>query len=148
MSTLACPAASRLSGLLGLLLAGTAHAQLGGDAASIAADAQSFSTMGVRQTVGTLVRYELKTPTTTIHEYLGSSGQVYAVSFSGGNTPNLDLLLGGYAAVFNANVRHDRRSAHVDTSALKAVLQGHPGAISGVIWVPGLVPPGVNTGAL
>lgn len=164
MSYLACYAARSAAGhaarsalrrpaapmvvLLGLLLAGTAQAQLGGDAASIAGDAQAFSTMSIRQSVGTLVRYEVKTAATTIHEYLGSTGLVYAISFRGSATPNLDQLLGSYTAAFNASVRHDRRSANVDTPTLRAQLHGSPGAVSGVLWLPELLPPGVTTGAL
>jgi hypothetical protein len=149
MSLFACSGPIRRLGLIGLLLAAsTAQAQLGGDATSVAGDAQALSAMPVRLTGNPVETWEIRTGSSTIREYLGSSGQVFAVSFSGGPTPKLDLLLGSYLSQFNLNVRHDRRSAHVTTTMLRAELHGVPGAISGVIWLPGLVPPGLNTGGL
>ena len=81
-------------------------------------------------------------------EYIGSAGQVFAVTFSGGRTPDLKVLLGSYFADFQANARHDHRSAQVDTPSLKAALHGRPGAISGVVWLPALVPAGVTLESL
>jgi hypothetical protein len=129
--------------LAGLLLAGTASARLGGDEASVAADAQALATLPTRHPGANYTRYDLLVGKTTIHEYVGAAGQVFAVSFSGGNTPRLDVLLGSYIDTFNSGVRHDRRSAFVDAANLKARLHGHPGDISGHVWLPALVPSGV-----
>lgn len=134
----------RWIGLLALLSPPLlARAQLGGDEASVVADAQALGTISVRQSVGALTRYELKVGRTTIHEYAAASGQIYAIRFSGGATPNLDQLLGNYLPAFRANESRDRRSSVVNTPTLRAQLHGHPGAVSGLLWLPPLLPAGV-----
>lgn len=149
MALPACPGPIRWFGAIGLLLvAVSAQAQLGGNAASVAADASAFSTNASRTTVGTLDRWEFKTGNTTVREYIGPAGVVFAVTFNGGPTPNLDQLLGSYTAAFNANVSHDRRSAQVNTATLRARLRGTPGSITGFVWLPELMPPGIDSGAL
>ncbi|MDE3011972.1 MAG: DUF2844 domain-containing protein [Pseudomonadota bacterium] len=137
-----------LSGLLCCLAAVPAAASLGGDPSSVVADAQAFGAMSVQQQAGTLQRYEIRTAGSVIHEYVDATGVVYAIVFSGGPTPNLDQLLGTHLAAFRAGLRHDLRTAIVNTPTLQAQIHGRPGAISGVIWLPAQLPPGISTGAL
>lgn len=129
--------------LAGLLLTTGAHATLGGDEASVYADARALSTMATRQAGLGYTRYDLPLGRGVLHEYAGPSGQVFAVSFGGGPVPSLQQLLGSYVDTYASAVAHqtgDHRSARVDTPQLKAALHGRPNAVSGRIWLPPLTP--------
>jgi hypothetical protein len=135
-------------GLASLLCAASANARLGGDEASVSSDAQALATLPVRQATTAYTRYDLVVGRVTIHEYVGLAGQVFAITFGGGNTPRLDVLLGSFVDTFNAAEQHDHRSASVNTPTLKGGMQGRPGLISGRFWLPAMVPAGVNPEAL
>ena len=132
--------------LAGTVLSSSASATLGGDEASIYADAQALSTIATRQPGIGYTRYDLPLGRGMLHEYAGPSGQVFAITFGGGPAPRLDVLLGSYVDTYASAVSHqatDHRSASVDTPTLKAALHGRPYAISGRVWLPGLTPTGV-----
>jgi hypothetical protein len=137
--------------LAGLLCATAASARLGGDEASIYLDAQSLSTVVTRQPAVGYTRYDLPTAHGAIHQYAGPSGQVFAITFAGGPTPPLELLLGSYLETYRSAVGHaagDHRSANVDTPTLKAFLHGRPFSIAGKIWLPPLTPAQVSVETL
>lgn len=130
----------------GALLSRAACAQLGGDQASVYNDAQVFGAMVTSHPGLGYVRYDIRTERTTIHEFAGLSGQVFAVTF-GGSKPNLPQLLGSYLDAYAASVTHasaDHRHASVTTSTLKAELHGRPNALVGRIWLPTLTPANVD----
>ena len=148
MSSFLSLSAGTAAVLASLLWAGTAQARLGTDVSSVVDDAREFRTMPIAEQVHGLDRQTLRQGKTTIHEYVGSAGQIYAITFRGGRTPNLAVLLGTHHAAFVAHASHDHRTATVDTPTLKARLHGRPGAISGVIWLPALLPAGVTVESL
>ena len=130
--------------LAALLCAGNAEARLGTNEISVLDDAREFNTMPTREQAAGLSRHTIHQGRGIIHEYVDGAGQIYAIAFSGGPTPDLQVLLGTYHGAFVANARHDRRSAVVNTPTLKAQLHGRPGAVSGLVWLPALVPAGVD----
>ena len=146
-------APARLAALLlaGLLIANHASAHLGGDEASIMTDAQALGAMAVRVPGVGFNRFDIKLARGAVHEYSTPSGQVFAITFSGGARPALGPLLGDYLDAFTAGLAHqsgNHRSAGVDTSTLKATLSGPPNAVSGRIWLPTQVPAQVSIESL
>jgi hypothetical protein len=81
----------------GLVTGPTAHATLGGDVVSIAVNHQH---LGGEQRVLKLAsgeRHELQLPSgIVVHQYVSSTGAVYAVAWSGPRMPDLRELLGAY----------------------------------------------------
>ncbi|GGP20660.1 DUF2844 domain-containing protein [Silvimonas iriomotensis] len=85
---------------------------------------------------------------TTITEYVGTDGKVFAVSWTGPQMPDLRTLLGTYFTQVseNATVRHAGHSANlVNTSDLVVQSGGKPLAYHGRAWVPAMLPAGVST---
>lgn len=126
-----------------------AHAALGGDAASVMADAAQLH--GVMQpSTGTSAGMVSITADNgiTVHEFLDSNGLVYAVNWSGPAVPDLQGLLGSYfaayAAVLSALPNAGRqRAIQVGTVDLVVRSGGHLRAYSGVAYLPPRVPAGV-----
>ena len=138
--------------LLGSLLAALpAEARLGGDEASVYSDAQALATQTLRTAGSAYTRIDLNTAHGVIHEYLTPAGVVFAVTFGGGPTPSLDILLGSYMDAYKAGQVQQpgqRRNLVIDTPTLRAVLSGRPYAISGRIWLPTLTPANVTVESL
>lgn len=144
--------------MLAMLLgagAGPAHATLGGDLSSVYADGQALGVMPVQAPAGVvpagLQRYDLALGAGWVHEYTGPAGQVFAITFSGGPTPNLGTLLGNYYDQYRsaqAAAPGQLRSVSIQTGTLRAHLAGRPYAVSGRAWVPPLTPAGVTVEGL
>jgi hypothetical protein len=139
-----------------LLLPFRAVAALGGDAASINADQQQMK--ATRRTAQARANYtvqEITTPYgTVVREYIGPDGKVFGVAWRGPFLPNLQEILGPYYQQFaqatqQARTASPRRSrnapAIVDEPGLVVHSGGHMRAYSGQAYLPGMVPPGVNT---
>jgi hypothetical protein len=138
-------------GLLVLALGGAmmvrpARASLGGDAASVAADAVDLH--GVSHAT-LLQQYEIREITNDngmlVREFLNRNGVVFAVSWSGPVVPDLRTLLGAsfdsYLEQLSA-LRHPgtHRSLRLASSALVVESGGHMRAYSGRAYLPLLVP--------
>lgn len=87
---------------------------------------------------------------TTVHEYVGANGAVFAVSWSGPYVPDLKELLGVH---FDAMVEHANKSARAGRSQLVLkrsdlviVSGGHMGAFQGRAWLPAQLPAGFTPG--
>jgi hypothetical protein len=126
-----------------------AHAALGGDAASIAADAAQLR--GVeQQSMGP--SFGMVAITTDngilVHEFVDDSGLVFAVNWSGPAVPDLRGLLGSYfasyASVLSGLPNPGRqRAIHAITADLVVVCGGHLRAYTGLAYLPARVPAGV-----
>ena len=135
--------------LLGTLAAACvsapALAGLGGDASSVEADRASMK--GVVRTTP-FVDYdihEIQTPTgTVIHEYVSAQGKVFAVSWNGPGLPDLQQLLGSYAArLAQAQTRGPRYNHHhlrIETPDAVMQFDAYLRSRSGRAWVPALFP--------
>jgi uncharacterized protein DUF2844 len=136
--------------LCAALLAGTltlpAFAALGGDASSVDADtvkmkAQSRATPAAGYTVTQITL----TTGTVVNEYVSAEGKVFAVSWKGPMTPNLQQTLGTYFTRFTAagSVPHGAGHHGISIQQSDFVMQtsGHMRAWRGKAYVPSLLPP-------
>lgn len=89
-----------------------------------------------------------------VHEYANSDTTVFAVAWQGPVMPNLEQLLGTYFSSFVSARQGKTTSAgglsqfHSQQSDLVIHSSGRLGAFSGIIYVPSLVPSGVNAESL
>lgn len=133
-----------------------AHAELGGNIATVQAD-QVHMKASLRVLAATAnTAYTTHEITTefgvVIREYADTNGTVFAVTWSGPAKPDLQQLLGQYFAPF---VRARAQSSHVGTGPLAlsagdlvVYSGGHPRAFNGRAYVLSLVPQGVSVDVL
>jgi Protein of unknown function (DUF2844) len=132
------------------LWGGSAHAALGGDAASVPADAAEL-----HGAVNTEIRqqYDIQEISAEagmrVREYLGRNGVVFAVSWSGPVMPDLQRLLGTHFAEYSAALKALtrpglQRSVRMASSELIVESGGHLRAYSGRAYLPALMPAGVS----
>ncbi len=150
--TLLSTARALLFAVLGIapLWAGSAHAALGGDSASVPVDAAEL-----RGAVNTEIRqqYDIQEISAEagvrVREYLSRDGTVFAVTWIGPVPPDLQRLLGThfaeYAAALKALTRPGlQRSVRVASSDLVVESDGHLRAYAGRAYLPALIPAGVS----
>lgn len=106
-----------------------------------------------------LQRYELHEITTSggtvIHEYMTLQGTVFAVTWRGPFSPNLQQLFGSYYQQFQAAALATTR-LHGSMHRLLSINErdlvvrefGRMRSYNGKAYVPSLVPPGVSVSAL
>jgi hypothetical protein len=126
-----------------------AHATLGGDLGSIAADEHVLTATRAVQKLASGERHDLALPSGTIvHEYV-SNGVVFAITWQGPAVPDLQTLLGAYFAQLASHVasgsHHSMRFVGNDF-VMRSM--GHGRSHSGRAWVPSLVPSGLNIDSL
>jgi Protein of unknown function (DUF2844) len=130
------------------------YAALGGDAASVASDADALH--GVIHSTP-LQQYDIHEITSDngmrLREFLSRSGVVFAVTWSGPAMPDLEKLLGTSfktytAAVAAENHRGLKRSLRIATSDLVVESDGHMRAFSGRAYLPALIPAGTSAADL
>ena len=128
---------------------GTAHADLGGDAASIGVDAMHLGghMSPAAPTSGATVNITTDNGM-TVREFLNPDGVVFAVSWSGPAMPDLSELLGPYFAQYAAALGSlpnpgRQRAIHLVLGGLVVDAGGHLRAYSGRAYLPTAVPAGV-----
>jgi hypothetical protein len=138
----------------GSLWAESAHASLGGDAVSVASDADELH--GVVQ-ASSLAHFEIQQIVTDngmqVREFLNRDGIVFAVSWNGPVVPDLQQLLGTQFAAYSAALAARdhlglRRAVRVATSDLIVESDGHLRACVGRAYLPAMIPAGVPAGDL
>ena len=85
---------------------------------------------------------------TVVHEYLDSTGTVYAVTWKGPFQPDLKALLGSYFQVLttaNASGRKGMSGLHIVQSDFVLTSSGQMGALDGKAWLPPKLPLGMTT---
>jgi hypothetical protein len=126
-----------------------AHASLGGDPASIVADAAGIRAVDL---VTSAQGYDIYAITAEsglrICEFADRTGRVFAVSWSGPVTPDLSRLLGASFATYTAALanmaqRPLHRVVRVVTPTLVVESGGHMRAFSGRAYLPALLPAGM-----
>lgn len=127
-----------------------AHAALGGDVASIAADAAALAgTESVTRRPDFDIHVVTGSAGTRLTEYVDRSGRVFAVSWIGPVMPDLRMLLGAHHAAFAvaraAQPPHAPNSPlHVATPDLVVENAGHMRAVTGRAYVPAWLPAGMT----
>ena len=136
-------------GLAGLLsaaaVAAPAFAALGGDAASVSADAAKMkSQTRARAASGYTVNELTLDSGTVVREYVSADGKVFAVTWKGPVLPDLQQTLGTYFQEFKAAAATPHSGHHhlnVDHPEFVMRSGGHMRAWSGKAYVPALLPP-------
>jgi len=122
-----------------------AFAALGGDAASVDADAAKMKGQARATAVAGYTVQEITLPSgTVVREYVSAEGKVFAVTWSGMSQPDLQQTLGTYfdqykAAASAPHAGHHHLTIHQPELVLNS--GGHMRALSGKAYVPALLPP-------
>jgi len=130
--------------------AAPAMGTLGGSADSVEADRTTLS--AVRRATGAQSSYsvqEIEVGATRVRQYVSRSGLVFGLAWDGLTHPDLDTLLGSYAAAWRAADRQVARSAgrrFVTVVAPEVVVEkwGRMRNLQGRAYAPALLPPGVG----
>ncbi len=94
--------------------------------------------------------HEMQSPSVSVREYSSPSNVVFAIAWNGMVHPDLDQLLGRYAAGYKQALRKEQRnpgrrsSRRMETDTIVVETWGHMRNLQGRAYVPGLIPPGVN----
>jgi hypothetical protein len=140
--------------VLNLLCMRPAAAALGGDAASVLADAHELQGTAHSILLTQYVLHEINTDSgMRVREFLNQDGIVFAVAWSGPVVPGLKGLLGPrFAAYSHALAALQQpglhRSLRITSEDLVVELGGHLRAYSGRAFLPALIPSGVQTADL
>ena len=126
-----------------------AHAVLGGNADTIAADRKALQAVH-RATIphnGYTVE-EVVSDATAVREYVSPSGVVFGIAWNGYVHPDLAQLLGSYWSEYSAARRKaarifGRTHQQIATDNIVVEKWGHMRNLQGRAYVPGLVPAGV-----
>ena len=130
------------------------RAALGGDAASVASDAEALHGV-IRSTL--LQQYDIHEITSDngmrLREYLDRNGLVFAVAWSGPAMPDLQKLLGASYKTYTTAVAAEnhpglKRSQRIATAGLVVESDGHMRAYSGRAYLPALIPAGTSAAEL
>lgn len=128
---------------LGLLLTCNAWAVLGGDAASVASDQQTWTATDTQSTVAVATLHSQLLPNgVTVRQYLDSSGRVFAVAWSGPVLPDFARLLGAYYPSYSDAIRQQARGVHVQSATLVIESGGMMRAFVGRAYLPNRLPAG------
>jgi hypothetical protein len=140
---------------IGALWIGEARASLGGDLTSVLDDAAALHGATQASPTG---QYQVEEITTDngmrVREFLNRNGIVFAVSWTGPVTPDLQRLLGAqqFATYTTALAGRPRlglqRSVRVATSDLVVESEGHLRNHTGLAYLPAMIPSDVSTAEL
>jgi Protein of unknown function (DUF2844) len=136
------------AGLSLLLLPAISLGALGASEPSVEADRAQFQASHLVRLMQLYTVHELTTPNgTTVREFVGADGAVFAVSWQGPLLPDLRLLLGKH---FETLLSAERSQPATHSKLLlerpDVVIhsEGRVRAFSGRAWLPQLVPAGVD----
>lgn len=121
-------------------------AALGDDVAAVAADqAHMQASLQVWRQDNYAV-HELTTPSgVKVRQFVGDSGKVFAVSWSGGWRPNLRDIMGTHYDGFIAATRGRRVArgvARIELPGMVVIMGGHQRAFFGHVYLTDLLPAG------
>lgn len=127
-----------------------AKASLGGDIGSIQADTAHMSANVTKTASNTYEVHQLQSPAgTVVNEYLSSSGTVFAVTWQGPFMPDMQQILGSYFQPYSTALsaqprQYGHRPLNIHQPGIVVQTSGHMRAHWGRVYVPSLVPEGVN----
>ena len=129
-----------------LQLSPAARAALGDDVSAVAADQARLQASLQVWRKDNYTIHELASPSgTKVRQFVGDSGKVFAVSWSGGWRPNLRDIMGGHYDRFIAATRGKRVArgvARIELPGMVVVMGGHQRAFFGHVYLTELVPAG------
>jgi hypothetical protein len=133
-----------------LLLCRLSFSSLGGDTASVQADATRMQARVQSSRRPGYMLHEIQSATgTTVREYVSPAGTVFAVAWKGPYAPNLQQLLGSQFEQYqqamktpNGHATHGPVTIRLPNLVVR--LSGHMGDYSGRAYIPDKVPAGVS----
>ena len=140
-----------------LAIPAISYASLGDDVSSITTDnnalASSISLVTTRSNVSSNASYQtstIKTPDNFTIKEFSANGKVFAVSWQGKSYPNFKQIFGSYfpqlktASASNSGLTRSKLTGNDFISYSSGV----PGLLSGIAYVPSLVPNSLNINTL
>lgn len=138
------------AGMAALALSASAHAALGGNAATTTTDATAMNgTLTTDHRQGYTVDEFVTPANTRVREYVAPNGTIFGVTWKGPQLPDLSQLLGAYSASLKSQVTVSRRigagisAASVESNGAVMFSAGHMGHFRGRAYLPMSVPTGV-----
>jgi hypothetical protein len=140
-----------------ILAAWPAHAVLGGDASTVAADHARMRGLRHSATIASVAMntHEIAMADgSSVREFVGPDGIVFAVAWSTRFKPDLEALLGTHAGTYAAAASDAmrtpgiRRRIELARGDLVVRSSAHLNAYVGTAWLRSLVPRGVDVDAL
>ena len=129
-------------------LAPDARAALGEDVTSVAADQVRMQAKLQVLPNTTYTVHELRMPSgTTVREFVGESGKVFAVAWFGGWRPNLRDIMGVHYDRYLAGTRGRRATrgpARIELPGMVVIMGGHQRAFFGQVYLLDLLPEGLR----
>jgi hypothetical protein len=131
-----------------------AAAVLGELESTVADDAASLHSTKVSvTTVSGLKVHQVESVRANVRQYADASGRIYAVTWQGLRHPDLSTLLGTYYSSYKTardagQILKNGRLSLTKTKDVVVRLSGMPHRMSGVAYVPALLPQGVHPGDL
>jgi hypothetical protein len=129
-----------------LQFSSSARAALGDDVAAVVADQARLQASLQTWRKSNYEIHELALPTgTKIRHFVGESGKIFAVSWSGGWRPNLRDIMGERYDKFIAATRGKRMArgvARIELPGMVVVMGGHQRAFFGQVYLTDLLPAG------
>jgi hypothetical protein len=133
-----------------LAFAGPAFASLGGNMSSIETDRTQMSASENVSHAANYEVHEIQSPAgTVVDEYVSSGGTVFAVTWHGQFPPQMQQILGNYFQQYTAALqaqpqRYGRGPLNIEQPGLVVQTGGHVRAHYGRVYVPSLLPAGVD----
>jgi hypothetical protein len=128
-------------------MAGSAHAELGGSAASVMSEAQWAQANVQITSLASYDVHEMHAPNgATVRQYLDRSGKVFGVAWRTSGPPDLRTVLGAYYARYLAlgATRIDLHHAALHSPELVVEVGGVLHAFGGRAYVPAHLPAGLS----
>lgn len=132
------------------IFARQAGATLGGTASSVTSDRTALSAVHRATTSRTAYTIqEFTSDSTTVREYVSSSGVVFAIVWNGRVHPDLTKLLGSYDDAYQTALKQTVRKRglrrqQVQTDQVVVEKWGHMRNLQGRAYAPALIPSGVT----
>jgi hypothetical protein len=134
--------------ILGVAVSPRAQAALGEDVSSVAAVQARFQASFQVLKRNRFAIHELAMPTgAKVREFVGESGKVFAVSWSGGWRPNLRDIMGAHYDRFIAGTRGRRATrgiVRIELPGMVVVMGGHLRTFFGQVTLTDLLPAGLG----
>lgn len=128
-----------------VLISAAAQAHLGGNEASVQADAAAWQAPTVAARGARFAVFTQTTPEgVKVRQFLSPTGLVFAVAWDGPVLPDMERLLGTHFPLYQNALQQRKRSVRVDTPTLALESGGMMRAFVGRAYLPDQLPAGVT----
>ena len=125
------------------LVPSVCQAELGSNIASVMAEKTEFnSQLTTSNQYGVTVYIQTLSSGTVIQEYASADGVIFALSWSGRELPNLQVILGNYFKDYLTGIKQSRGAFSINTESIAIQSAGMMGAFQGFAFLPKQAPVG------